>query len=384
MKYRPPVIVWDAFGFNAGHGGINSYAASMADALSKQDVLPHAICTQDAPIEFLPSKQRIVLPEFPYRLLKRVKLLWPRLAFHHVKKFLGKQKAIYHGLSNVNLPHISNSVRRSNQIKTVLTVHDLIPLLAGSSVSCSYREQFRVMLRSALYGAEAIICVSDWTRETLLERAPHLEGRVIVIPNARPTSCDFLSEFENPIPAKQTEDEIHLSYVARFDVYKQIHLFGDIVERVKQIRPVKATLVTDARGMMFARHAFEELIKEQILEVRIDLSPGDLLQLYRRSSVYVHTSLFEGFGLPALEALSVGTPVVFQTGSALSKILPTDSCLELGMESSVDDWVEGIFEAQRRRSQEGFGDRVFDFMQTQPTWEDNARKLIEVYSNLSA
>ncbi|MDD9950555.1 MAG: glycosyltransferase [Zetaproteobacteria bacterium] len=381
MSYRLPVIIWDAFGFNSGHGGINSYAASMAAAMGQQKIWPHAICTQDAPVDFLPAKQCILLPSFPYRVLKRVKLLWPRFAFRHVRRFLGAQKAIYHGLSNVNLPVFDRSLKRSKQVQTVLTVHDLIPLLAGSSVSCSYREQFRVMLRSALDAADAIVCVSDWTKDTLLDRASYLDSRVIVIPNARPSNHEMM--VEGKVLPKQESEVLKLCYVARFDVYKQIHLFGDIIECLAKRCKVAAVLVTDRRGMMFAQHAFNHLIQKGILSVQVSLTEAQLRQVYRDSSVYIHPSLFEGFGLPALEALCAGTPVVFQGGSALSQILPKSTCVEMRDASPVESWADAVLQARLNSYSELFRSQVASFVCAQPTWDENAAKLLDIYAQLA-
>ena len=83
---------------------------------------------------------------------------------------------LYHATANFNLP-----LRPTPGVPYVLTVHDLVPLLLPDTVSRAFRWQFRAWLTSSLRVADAVICVSEVTRQSLLAQFEVSPERLTVI-----------------------------------------------------------------------------------------------------------------------------------------------------------------------------------------------------------
>lgn len=176
-----PEVYWDSLGLDRPDSGIGVYGASLLRELAAIEVFPKIVVPNY--LEFFPVKQQRLSgePRFLSKLPAR-KLWGSEFSFNSINPDLqATRPTIYHGLSNFNLPCIRRP--KPQAVRFVLTVHDLIPILAGSSVSRALRLQSRFLLPRALERADSIIAVSNWTSSTLAERFPQHCSKITVIPN---------------------------------------------------------------------------------------------------------------------------------------------------------------------------------------------------------
>ena len=284
--------------------------------------------------------------------------------------YLSEQKDIklVHGFANVNIP-----ITKSASYKKIITVHDIIPLLAPHGVSKSYYWQFKLLLPKVLDGADRIVCVSDWTRRMLEERFPVVASKCVVIKNG--TGPLMLNEFQ----AVESE-MIQTLMVSRFEIYKRFdrycHLLRTHSERLL------GTIVTDDRGSQWLHQHAMDLIEQGQLRVLKDISQQELSNCFHSCDVYVHTSSYEGFCLPLNEALVHGRPVVFQIGSGMDEVVP--DLLGQGLKASAtgDEWFEAIENSYRKRLSNKWLEQVAQAMTAGTSWKNAANSLISLYNQM--
>jgi glycosyltransferase involved in cell wall biosynthesis len=286
---------------------------------------------------------------------------------------------LFHAVGNFNLP-----LTRIAGKRLVLTVHDLIPLLLPQTVSAAYRWQFRVWLARSVRVADRIICVSERTRRDLVSRYPEASEKAVVVhhgadhvervppPDAKGNA--FLGDLRLP-------GEFVL-YAGSLDARKNVGLLLDAVGRLKAAgRPVTTVVVGQK---WFGSDAAERRSAEAVAggnDVRVLDYLGESLfyALMRKATVFVFPSLYEGFGLPPLEAMRLGVPVVCSNAGALPEVCG-DAAAMVGPEDA-----DGLAEALRRlldspderRTRIAAGKRrAIGF-----TWEVTARRTMDAYKD---
>jgi len=346
-------IFWDGFGFTETHSGIARHAGELAKALSAEGVEPRFLCASFQ--ESLGHVERVSwgVP------LRRVKALWPTLCYEELV-YKRSQPFIFHGLSNINLPILKK--RKGHTF--FLTLHDVIPLLAPAEVSSFLALQFRWLLPRILPCADRILCVSQWTQGTLEAAFPGTRGKTVVIPNGFPSW--------RGVSCAESAGPIRVLMVSRFEAYKQF----DLIKKLLEGKPAELefSLVTDAKGLAY----FAPLQGEGV-RLYTAISQPALETLYRETDVLVHTSRYEGFCLPASEALSFGKPVVFFQGSGVDETVPLSLGCGLKAHDSLASWYEALLFWGGGGRSTAFQDACRSHVETRTTWQQAAHALAEEY-----
>jgi glycosyltransferase involved in cell wall biosynthesis len=251
------------------------------------------------------------------------------------------QALLYHALGNFNLPLV-----RTPGKPYVVTVHDVIPLLMPETASRAYRWQFRLWLARSVRVADRIVCVSECTRNDLLARHPEVEDKVSVAYNG-------VDHVDGHVPDATTEDFLRALalpqrfalYAGSLDVRKNVSLVLDALERLKaKGRPVPLVMIGQSwfgSGAVESRVARMRSEGHDIRPLGYQSEPV-FYELMRRAAVFVFPSRYEGFGLPPLESMRLGTPAIVSTTGATPEV-----CGEAAPAVRPDD-AEGLAEAMDR------------------------------------
>jgi len=231
-----------------------------------------------------------------------------------------RDEPLYHAVANFNLP-----LARVSGKRFVLTVHDIIPVLLPETVSRPFRWQFDLWLSRSLRLADRVICVSARTREDLLARYDVSAARLHVVHNGvdhvhRVAPLD--GEGQRWLEGLRLP-ETFLLYAGALDARKNVQAVLDAVEAL-HARGGQPTLVL-AGQRWFGSGPVERRVAE--LQGRgVDVRPLGYLDaprfyaLMRRASAFVFPSLYEGFGLPPLEAMALGVPTVVSGEGSLPEV----------------------------------------------------------------
>ena len=243
---------------------------------------------------------------------------------------------IYHGLSN-ELPF----GKMPNGIKTVVTIHDLIferyPRLYPFFDTLIYKIKFR----KACKNADMIVAVSEQTKNDIVEYYGTNPDKIKVIYQ----DCD--AAFQVKLSAETVKN-----VTKKYDIKKKYILsVGSIIERKNQGNLVaafhKLNLSNYQLILVGGRSKYQDQIEKYIIKNNVQnvkilnkVPFGDLPALYQGALLFVYPSFFEGFGIPILEALHSGIPVVAATGSCLEEAGGEGALY--AKPSDVDDLAEKI------------------------------------------
>jgi glycosyltransferase involved in cell wall biosynthesis len=221
---------------------------------------------------------------------------------------------LYHGLSH-ELP----SGIESTGIKSVVTMHDLIFMRYPKQFGAFNYRIYLAKVKHACWVADRIIAISQKTKGDLIELLGIDPKKIEVIYQG----CDpsFVIE-QNSVQESAVKEKYNLPN--RF-----ILSVGTIEERKNLLLTVKALKkVDDIKLVVVGKETkYTEQVKAYLtannLSLRVmflkDVTFAELPAIYQLASVFVYPSRYEGFGIPVLEALNSGTPVIATTGSCLEE-----------------------------------------------------------------
>lgn len=205
----------------------------------------------------------------------------------------------------------------------VLTVHDLAFLKVSNQSSLQAQLYWRFMLRESVRRAQRIIVVSEQTRDELVSLWSVKPERIRVIHNTLRPSLRYADISIAEIRAmRQRYGERYLLHVGRImprkNVEKLVQAFNLLAPRFRDLHLVLAG------GIGFGSAEVVHQIETSAYSGRIHLvgwvSEQDLGPLYAAASALVFPSKHEGFGLPIVEAMACGTPVVASLEAASMEI----------------------------------------------------------------
>ncbi len=209
------------------------------------------------------------------------------------------------------------------EVPVVVTVHDLAILRFPEAFPRWHRQYGRAGLRRVLRAASAVVAVSEFTKGEVVELTGVGAERVRVVPNG----VDGIFTREGP----RAEGDYVLA-VATLEPRKNLAL------AVEAARLAGVELrVVGARGWGGVE------VSGWVGEV----PDGELAALYRGARCVLYPSLYEGFGLPVLEAMACGTPVVTSSGTAMEEV--AGGAGVLADPASAEALAAGIAEADARR-----------------------------------
>lgn len=230
---------------------------------------------------------------------------------------------IYHGLSQ----ELPLGVQRTNA-RTVVTMHDAIFMRYPELYSSVYRSIFIQKNKYACRVADRIIAISEQTKRDIIEYFDADESKISVVYQG----CNNIfrapisDEAKEMIRKKYNLPEHYLLNVGAIEKRKNVALIIEAMQR----KQVDAHLVIVGKPELSYFKEVSALIAKYGLEGQVhfihNAQTVDLPIIYSLADIFIYPSIFEGFGIPILEALCVETPVISSTGSCFEETGGPDSC----------------------------------------------------------
>lgn len=274
----------------------------------------------------------------------------------------------------------------------VVTVHDLSTVFYDDAPQPLHLARlFR--LRRGTFRAARIIAVSGSTRDGIVRFFPEVSGRIRLIYNA-PDQAFADATAADPEQQRRVLDryQIHYPYLLyagkinpRKNIPRLIEAFA-VARAQLAADPLLAELRLivigdDIGGHPEVRHAVARAGVEPFVRFLGFVPAATLREFHRAARAFVFPSLYEGFGLPPLEAMTCGTPVVAAQTSALPEV--TGDAARLVNPENVFDIARGIIDVltsetlRRDLVQRGYRQAALF------SWTRTAREVLEVYRDLS-
>ena len=260
------------------------------------------------------------------------------------------------GLDVLHCPSFRGPLRSSTPL--VLTVHDLAVLRHPEAFNRWTREYSRLFVPRVVRAAQRVIAVSEFTKRELIDLLAIPEERIRVIPNA---------VGEPFVPQGSRAEGDYVLAVGTREPRKNLPRLAQAA-RLAGIE----LRVAGAQGWGEADAGGDGV------RVLGYVDDDELARLYRGALCVAYPSLYEGFGIPVLEALACGAPVVTSAGTAMEEI--ADGAAVLVDPRDADAIAGGIREAIERRDElAALGpERARGF-----TWQAAAEATAAVYRELA-
>lgn len=223
--------------------------------------------------------------------------------------------SIFHGLSN----ELPLSIRKSG-VKSIVTIHDLIFLRYPTFYPFIDRHIYAYKFRKACENSDHIIAISEATKRDIIHYFQIAEEKISVVYQG----CA-------PVFKQIVPDEIKKRIREKYDLPTRYILnVGSIEKRKNLLLVVKALhrlpkefqLIAIGKRTPYVDE-IETYIRQNHLEQRVRLFHqipfNELPTFYQMASLFVYPSRFEGFGIPIIEAIHSGVPVIAATGSCLEE-----------------------------------------------------------------
>jgi len=305
----------------------------------------------------------------------KTRILWTNW---YAPRLLRQQNIdVYHGVCNFELP-----VRKV--CRYVVTIHDLVPLFFPDLVPRKHLLFFKLFMKRAAQTADIIITDSEHSKRDIVHYLSVPEEKICVI------YLGYEPRHQN-IDDQRTLPDI----LAHYGISKPYLLFVGVIEPKKNLeRLVEAfSLLRQSpsvgKGLQLViaggKGWFWESLYQKVQELHLDkdviftgfVPDDDLPYLYTGAEVFAFPSIYEGFGLPVIEAMTYGVPVVTSNVSSLPEI--ADSAGILVDPKKPEAICEGIADVlsdpQRREQMKQAGlARARQF-----SWKRTAEETYKVY-----
>ncbi|HOJ93271.1 MAG TPA: glycosyltransferase family 1 protein [Dictyoglomaceae bacterium] len=284
-------------------------------------------------------------------------------------------------------PHFNVPIFPIKTKKRLVTIHDVFHLAFGDLYNLFERNYAKILIRSAVKLSDMIITVSNFSKSEIIKYTGIEERKIRVIYNGVDTSIFKRYEKEEleKVKEKYNLPAMFILFVGNVKPHKNLRMGLRAFELVlKNIDNLFFVIVGKKEGFIKGDREIFNLLERSKLRERVIFTgfvdKEDLPKIYNLSSLLIFPSLYEGFGLPPLEAMACGCPTVVSHLSSLPEICGDASYYVDPYDlESITEGIERVMGDENLRDtliQKGFL-RVKDF-----SWEKSAKEHIEAIFEL--
>jgi len=238
-------------------------------------------------------------------------------------KIYSLNELTYQGFSSsefdvVHIPHFNAPFKKPK--KLIITIHDLIYIKLPESRNYFKGLAANYLLKNALNKADKIIAVSKYTKNDIINFSPASADKIEVIYEAsdpifhRIKDKEILESFKE----KYNLPDKFILFVGTLKKHKNINVLLEAYSLIKKENP-EYKLVVTGKYRPQEPEILNEIKKTDAFYLG-EVSNEDLVKLYNCASLMVMPSLYEGFGLPILEAFKSGIPVIASNATSIPEI----------------------------------------------------------------
>jgi glycosyltransferase involved in cell wall biosynthesis len=270
-------------------------------------------------------------------------------------------------------------------IKMVITIHDLVAFILPKAHNAKAILIERATLKKALKKADAVFAVSENTKKDILERFRFPAGKIFITECA-PAEFYKSTANEEEIAETLKKYKIPRKFILAVGTLEPRKNFDTLIKafvNIKRKFPDYKLVIAGKKGWKFKN--IEETVKKFKLENDV-IFPGylkdsELKYLYSAAKVFAFPSLYEGFGIPPLEAMSCGCPVVSSNIASLPGVIEEAGLLidprnAYKMADAIMSFLED----------EDFRQKFIERGKAQAakfSWKESAKQALEVFESLS-
>jgi len=363
-------IAIDAHSVGTGLGGNESYAANLIEALAEIDSVNDytLYVTRDEAV----ARFRNRWPNF------RVRSTLPHTPLIRIPLTLSAELRSH----PVDVLHVQFTSPPFAPCPVVVSIHDLSFEHLPETFNRRSRAQLRFTVRRSARMAARVLALSEHARLDIISTYKIAPNRVTAIPIAAPTHFRPVEDEYELQRVRQTYgiNGDYILSVSSIQPRKNLTRLLSAYERLRRTRPegsLPQLVLVGKRAWLYREtlKAIEKLGTGVIVTGYVPET--DLPALYSGALCFVYPSFFEGFGLPPLEAMKCGTPVITGDRTSLPEVVGDGGVLVNPFDidaiaSAIATMVDDSSFRSRLRIESLNRARIFD-------WRETARRTLEVY-----
>jgi glycosyltransferase involved in cell wall biosynthesis len=362
-------IIYDGFIYSAQNaGGINRYFSNIIERLP-DNFTPTLTVPALNKLNF-PTHKNLKLIKFKRFKPARLSSILEKIYYYEVLKFGGTFNLQHPTYYEMLTPNKYNPVKSP----TIRTVYDMIHELYPPTMDPTGYQL--TLKKNTITSADFIICISENTKKDLMELYAVPEEKIQVIYIA----TDFhinMSYGTEPVP-----DRPYFLYVgSRAIGYKNFFGLLEALGKVIKTNPDVCLAVVGAKfNENELSYIHEHKLSGNIINYG-NIPDNHLAKLYRQSLAFVYPSLYEGFGIPPLEAMACGGLVIASNRASIPEVTGDAAILfDPGVKDELACILEQVVKGFNRR--EEFLTRGLERANFF-SWDKTASQTIELYRKLS-
>lgn len=289
---------------------------------------------------------------------------------------------------NIDVYHVpQNGIGLNESIlcKKISTIHDLIPYVMPETVGKGYLLKFIKEMPYIVEQSNAIITVSEWSKKDILKFFPIDENKIYVTPLAADEKYHPMNknQCQKYLLNKYNIDSHFILYIGGFSSRKNVKSIIDAFSNLYYSLNTPYTLVIVGAyrdDSEILRGLSNNLTIKRKIKFTGFAPDEDLPILYNGCDLFVYPSYYEGFGLPPLEAMSCGTPVITSNITSIPEVVGDAGILiDPYNETQLEKAMFNVLQNEDLRndlSKKGLNrSKLFN-------WENTAKNTLKVYENV--
>ncbi len=311
------------------------------------------------------DKARFKIFKIPPTLLD---ILWNKLHVLPVETFVGE----------VDVFHCSDWTQPpAKKAKLVTTIHDLSflrwPETAHPKVLAAQKRRLEWVEKEA----DAVIAISEATKREIIELTDIPAGKITVIYEGTPTDVGNFQFSNSQFSKIKKKYNIKNEYILAMGSQAPRKNLKRLIKSYELL--VMNSELKNIDLVVTGRYEFKGELPEGVITTGF-LDREELLGLMQGAEAFVYPSLYEGFGLPILEAFSLETPVITSSCSSMAEVAREAAVLvEPKSEESIAEGIKRVLKNEELRKElvKKGKERLKDF-----SWHKTAEQTLEVYDRM--
>lgn len=294
-----------------------------------------------------------------------------------IPRWLEQEKAdLFH------LPQNGFRTPKVQNCKIIVTIHDLIPYVMPEVVRTSFLRRFIMEMPEIIARTHHIISVSETSKNDIIRLFKVNPQKISVVPSAPAAGFTLLPPewVRATLLQKYRLHQPYILYVGGLNPRKNVAELICAYAKIYRELPHSELLVLpggEGRHLQKLRSLVDAFDLNNAVIFPGFVDSADLPLLYNGASLFVYPSLYEGFGLPPIEAMACGTPVITSNTSSLPEVVG-DAALLVNPHDTLrlaETMLQVLMDAELAASliRKGLAHCK------KYTWQSNASRILEIY-----
>jgi glycosyltransferase involved in cell wall biosynthesis len=358
--------------------GVGQYVRSLVNAMLAQDASnKYTLITSGRPTRehTFPSASNVrgrsvFIPD------RYLNVLWYRWRLPLYANCFTGPADIYHGL-DFGIPPLIGRARK------VVTVYDLAFLQHPETAVPSLTAYLNKVVPESVAAADVVAAISHATKQALIEHYKTPPEKITVVP------CGIAPDFQRVgdaalLEATRRKFELQHPFVLSVGTLEPRKNHLGLIKALYTVQKSKPAMLALAGGQGWLYEETRRVVTELKLENKVRflgrVTEPELLALYSLADVFAFPSFFEGFGMPPLEAMACGTPVITSNTSSLPEVAGDAAMLVDPHDTdAIANAIVRVLEDEQLREEL----RRRGYLQAQRySWPRAAEKMLAVYQRL--